>query len=81
MKTIKSLNYHLTVQVQKGILHVKHVRLLGNSDCWHSSQHNKDIEVIEIPLAYIIAYKHYLELLNFNENLYLASRHGSLSYI
>ena len=39
------------------------------------------IEIIEIPHMYIFAEKYHLEWLDLNENLYLASRHVSLSYI
>ena len=35
---------------------------------------------MEIPHAYIIPYKYYLALSDLTENLYLASRHISLSY-
>ena len=54
--------------------------LLGNSDCQHSLQHNKGIEIIEIPHAFVIAWKYHLELFNHNENSHLAFRHISLLY-
>ena len=61
--------------VSHAIIHVDQ-RLLGN--CNH--QNNKGNK-ITLPHAHIIGLQYYLDLLDFNENLYLASRYISLSYI
>ena len=84
MPTVESPYYHFTVQVQ-----IKKFHMLNMSGCIATAtviasiveQHNKGIEIIERPHAYIIAWKYHLELLDLNKNLYLVSRHGSLSYI